>query len=64
MIMDVSVFHNQVTLHVVQIWLRNRPSKLSWNGKKNMELQMSCLELIVWYRQFVTNWYDFIETLF
>ena len=27
----VSIFHN----HVVRIWLRNRPSKLSWNGNKN-----------------------------
>ena len=25
---------------------------------------MSCLNYIVWYGQFVTNWYDFIETPF
>ena len=27
----VSIFHN----HVVRIWLRNRPAKLSWNPNKN-----------------------------
>ena len=55
-----SIFHN----HVVQIWSRNRPAKLSWNRNKNSYLQMLCLEYIVWwYGQFVTNWYDFIEML-
>ena len=54
----VSIFHN----HVVRIWLRNRPTKLSWNRHKNSKLQMLCLEYIVrWYGQFVTNWYHFIE---
>ena len=38
----VSIFHN----HVVRIWLRNRPAKLSWNRYKNSQLQMLCLEYI------------------
>ena len=57
---NVSIFHN----HVVQIWLCNRPAKLSWNRNKNSQLQMLCLEYIVWCGQFVTNWCDFIEMPF
>ena len=41
----VSVIHNHVTLHMVQIWLCNRPAKLRWNHNKNRELQISRLEL-------------------
>ena len=59
-----SVFYNHVTLRVVRIWLRNRSEKLPWKRNKNTALQMSCLEYIVWYGQFVTNWYDFTETPF
>ena len=33
--------------------------RLPWNQNKSTELQMSCLEYIVWYGQFVTNWYNF-----
>ena len=56
----VSVFRNLV----VRIWLRNRPAKLLWNRYNNMQLKMLCLEYIVWYGQFVTNWCDFIKMPF
>ena len=56
----LSIFHD----HVVRMWLRNWPAKLSWNRNENSLLQMLCLEYIVWYGQFVTNWCDFIETPF
>ena len=56
----VSVFHN----HVVRIWLRNRPAKLVWNRNKNMKLQMLWLEYLIWFEQFVTNWYGFIKMPF
>ena len=57
---NLSIFHD----HVVWIWLCNWPAKLSWNRNKNSSLQMLCLEYIVWYGQFVTNWCDFIEIPF
>ena len=42
----MSIFHN----HVVRIWLRNRPAKLSWNRNKNSWLQLLFLEynLMIW----------------
>ena len=43
----VSIYQNHVTVHMVQIWLHNRSTKLPWNCNKNMELQISCFEYIV-----------------
>ena len=45
----VSVFHHHVTLHMVRIWLHNRPAKLPWNWNKITEPLMSSLECsLVW----------------
>ena len=52
---NMSVFHKQVTLHVVRIWLRNWLANLPWNRNKSTELQMSHMsqtDMILWKRHF------------
>ena len=61
----LSIFHD----HVVRIWLRNWPAKLSWNRNKNSQLQMLCLEysicrkLMWFYRNTVLFHIIFVVTL-
>ena len=50
----------------LSIWKKQGKSEGfdSCDRNKNSKLRMLCLEYIVWYGQFVTNWCDFIEMPF